>query len=112
MLLDKWRRVTAIGRLIRNTTRYCLRRSVHGVVSLRKVDCEGIEISWDDKQKDYYHGIWLRHNCQCPLCLEENSGQKTVEPIELVNSRVTKATVMSSKDHVHVYNTIITYSGY
>ena len=62
-------------------------------VSLHTVDREGIELSWDDGRKDYYHGIWLRHNCHCPFCVSDHSGQKIVEPIELVNSCITKASI-------------------
>ena len=96
MLLDKLWKVITIGRsfLFNSTARLrcSLHRSACGV-SLREVNCEGIEINWNDKQKDYYHNVWLRHNCQCPLCVADNSGQKTVETIELVNSRVTKAKI-------------------
>ena len=93
MQLKLWR-VAIIGRsfLFNSTTRYHLCRSSCGV-SLREVDREGIEINWNDKQKDYYHNVWLRHNCQCPLCVADSSGQKTVETVELVNSRVTKANI-------------------
>lgn len=72
------------------TIRCLLRRSIS--VSLHEVDHEGIRISWDDKQH-YYHGVWLRHNCRCSLCIADHSDQKTMELIELVNSRVTKAVI-------------------
>ena len=86
-------RVAKIGQsfLLDSTIRCCPRRSACSV-SLREVD-ERIEINWNDKQKDYYHNVWLRHNCQCPLCVADSSGQKTVEAIELVNSRVSKANI-------------------
>ena len=105
---DKLWRVATIGRsfLFNKVTRCYLRRSACGV-SLREVDSEGIEINWNGKQKDYYHNVWLRHNCQCPLCVADSSGQKTVETIELVNSRVNKAAIQgvycSNKDHVRVW---------
>ena len=76
--------------LFTRTVHCFLHRSLCDVL-IRDVDHEGIQISWNDKHKHYYHSVWLRHNCRCPLCLADHSEQKTVEPMELVNSRVTKA---------------------
>ena len=41
-------------------------------------------VSWegDDDRDPVFHGVWLRHNCQCPLCLS-SSGQKTLDKVHL-----------------------------
>ena len=80
----------AVGRVFFDT--WTLYRSVCSV-SLREVDRKGIEISWGDAQNNYYHSVWLRHNCRCPLCTAASSGQRTVESNELVNSRVAKVNI-------------------
>ena len=103
MLLDKLGRI-AIGRMFFNS--WASHRSVCSVY-LREVDREGIKINWgDDKQNSYYHSVWLRHNCQCPLCTAADSGQRTVESYELVNSRIAKVdiegVVYSREDLVHL----------
>ena len=79
-------------------------------MSLREVDREGIEINWNNKQKDYYHNVWLRHNCQCPLCVADSSGQKTVETVELVNSRVTVLYRMRILYHMRMVHAICVYA--
>ena len=98
LLLDKLWKLKFFARslLLFNRTNTARPRRCTRDVSLREVDHEGIQISWNDKQKDYYHSVWLRHNCRCPLCLADHSEQKTVELIELVNSRVTKASIQGT----------------
>ena len=72
---------------------------------------KGVNVDWaeDDGKKlrkDFFHGIWLRHNCQCPLCYNIHSDQHTVEADELPNVRVTGAEVNGEK-HAR-YNDICT----
>ena len=36
------------------------------------------------EQERRFHGIWLRHNCRCPVCTSVHSNQTTVEFKNLV----------------------------
>ena len=35
-------------------------------------------VTWDDGEESAFHAVWLRHNCQCPECVQHSSGQKLV----------------------------------
>lgn len=61
---------------------------------------KGVNINWaaaeDDGKKfkgNFYHSIWLRHNCHCQNCYNLHSDQHVVEADELPNARVTRAEV-------------------
>ena len=59
---------------------------------------KGVNVNWegDGKQisrKDFFHSIWLRHNCHCPMCYNHHSDQHTVEADKLPNVRITQAEV-------------------
>ena len=38
-----------------------------------------LKITWADGESAAYNAAWLRHNCQCPLCVT-SSNQKAVDP--------------------------------
>lgn len=81
----------------RVTTRFWAYRFSTATTSVSIAD-KGINIDWaegDGKKlrKDFFHGIWLRHNCQCPLCYNVHSDQYIVEADALPNVRVTRAEV-------------------
>ncbi|XP_065882702.1 gamma-butyrobetaine dioxygenase-like isoform X2 [Dysidea avara] len=65
------------------------------VTTVPQVSSEGVHIKWDDdgERTTHYHNVWLRHNCHCPHCLADYNNQKTIQPAQLVNTRVTKATI-------------------
>ena len=60
---------------------------------------KGVNINWAEgdgnqfARKDFFHSIWLRHNCHCPLCYNFHSDQHTVEADQLPNVSVTQAEV-------------------
>ena len=31
-------------------------------------ETDAVEVEWTDGQKDVFPMLWLRDNCQCPLC--------------------------------------------
>ena len=37
-----------------------------------------VVVTWSDAHAMSVNGCWLRHNCGCPACKEEHSGQKTI----------------------------------
>ena len=75
---------------------------VAAATSVNLVD-KGVNIDWRKSDREqsgeqpvrgsFFHGIWLRHNCHCPLCYNLHSDQFTVEADELPNVRVTQAKV-------------------
>ena len=42
-----------------------------------KLLCEG-------EQERRFHGVWLRHNCRCPVCTSVHTNQTIVNPKDLV----------------------------
>ena len=94
-------RAAIVGRLgvlsSKIITRLWERRYGTVATSINVVD-KGVNVSWgensgDEFRKDFFHGIWLRHNCQCPLCYNTHSDQYIVQADELPNVRVTQAEV-------------------
>ena len=41
-----------------------------------KLLCEG-------EQERRFHGVWLRHNCRCPVCTSVHTNQTIVNPKDL-----------------------------
>lgn len=41
-----------------------------------------VEVQWRDGRTSPFHHTWLRHNCQCPKCLDSSSGQKLVSILD------------------------------
>ena len=77
----------------------CRHCSVAAAASVNLVD-KGVNVDWGKVDRgeqlvrgSFFHGIWLRHNCHCPLCYNLHSDQFTVEADELPNVRVTQAKV-------------------
>ena len=74
------------------------RRYTSAAISSISLAEKGIDVNWegDGKQvarKDFFHSIWLRHNCHCPVCYNFHSDQHTVEADKLPNVTVTQAEV-------------------
>ena len=65
----------------------------HTAPSVRLVDSAGVNVEWTEREEDYFHGVWLRHNCHCPLCIDEDSNQKIVDIAHLDDPAVTHAAV-------------------
>ena len=64
--------------------------------AVRVVNSKGINIEWTEREEgisDYFHGVWLRHNCHCSLCLDQDSNQKIVDITHLDDPTVTHAAV-------------------
>ncbi|XP_070538926.1 gamma-butyrobetaine dioxygenase-like [Ptychodera flava] len=47
-----------------------------------------LEVTWRDNTHSRYHGIWLRHNCQCSDCKQAFSGQSLIEVSEIDPSQL------------------------
>ena len=53
-----------------------------------------ISVEWKEREEgtsDYFHGVWLRHNCHCRRCLDQDSNQKMVDIAHLDDPIVTHA---------------------
>ena len=62
------------------------------VVSVSQ-DGKRISLSVDGEPERRYHGVWLRHNCRCPQCLNVTSNQNIVHHSELMDLSIKEATV-------------------
>ena len=65
-------------------------------VNLVESSTKGVNIQWAGREEgtlDYFHGVWLRHNCHCPQCLDQDTNQITVNIAQLDDPTVTHATV-------------------
>ena len=64
---------------------------------MRLVNGKGIDVEWGESEEkgreDYFHGVWLRHNCHCPLCLDADANQNIVDSAQLNNPSVTHAVI-------------------
>lgn len=56
-------------------------------------DGKKLELLCDGEQERRYHGVWLRHNCRCPICLPPLIQQNIVHHSNLVDLKITDATV-------------------
>ena len=41
-----------------------------------------MKVMWPDGGSAAFHAVWLRHNCQCPICVAA-SNQKAINPSDL-----------------------------
>ena len=77
------------------------------------LQCEG-------EQERRFHGIWLRHNCRCPVCYSHNDNMSRVSYKQLVGVELTSAHVKGAKDHASrglaispvLQETRLSWSGY
>ena len=71
--------------------------SVSSNTIVRLVNGKGIDVEWGESEEkgreDYFHGVWLRHNCHCPLCLDADANQNIVDSAQLNNPSVTHAVI-------------------
>ena len=56
-------------------------------------DGKRISLAVDGEPERRYHGVWLRHNCRCPKCLNVTSNQNIVHHSELIDLSIKEATV-------------------
>lgn len=67
--------------------------------SVYLADRKGIKVLWSEEigggnaQEDYFHGVWLRDNCHCPLCLNDDVNQNTVDYAQLDDPSIIGATL-------------------
>lgn len=47
-------------------------------------DKKKLAIQCEGEEERRFHGVWLRHNCRCPICTSPNTGQTIVSPRLLV----------------------------
>ena len=63
------------------------------------VNSRGINVEWvvneeeNVREDHYFHGVWLRHNCHCPLCLNYEANQTMVNSAQLNKPSITRAAV-------------------
>ena len=43
-------------------------------------DKRKLAIKCEGEQERRFHGVWLRHNCRCPICTSASTGQTIVDP--------------------------------
>ena len=64
---------------------------------VRLANSKGINVEWVEGGKaareDYFHAVWLRHNCHCPFCLNHDANQNMVDSAQLNKPTVTHAAV-------------------
>ena len=68
--------------------------------TIRLVNSKGINIEWGeekDAQEDHFHGVWLRHNCHCHLCLRQEANQKVVDLAQLDEPSITNVALNGKK---------------
>ncbi len=56
-------------------------------------DGKKLKLACDDDPERRYHGVWLRHNCRCSVCLPLSSQQNIVHHSNLVDLKITNATI-------------------
>lgn len=45
---------------------------------------EKISVFWEDNMEAAFYPLWLRHNCQCPLCCQPQTEQKLIKLVDLL----------------------------
>ena len=68
--------------------------------SVRLENNKGINIDWGEEknaQEDHFHGVWLRHNCHCSLCLRKETNQKVVDLVQLDEPSITDVDINGKK---------------
>ena len=56
-------------------------------------DGKKLKLACDDDPERRYHGVWLRHNCRCSVCLPLSSQQNIVHHSNLVDLKITNANI-------------------
>ncbi|XP_067682429.1 probable gamma-butyrobetaine dioxygenase [Haliotis asinina] len=52
-------------------------------VNTINISGRSLDVEWSDGSKSRFHGMWLRHNCHCPDCKQVDSGQKTLDIVNI-----------------------------
>lgn len=63
---------------------------------VRLVDSKGVSVEWgegDEIQQDYFHAVWLRHNCHCSRCVDQSANQNIIDSTQLDNPSVAHVAV-------------------
>jgi len=56
------------------------------IVTEISVDGRYVTLRSDGDDVGRFHAMWLRHNCKCPACRQQFSGQKLIRPVDLLPS--------------------------
>ena len=56
-------------------------------------DGKKLNVQCDGEAERRYHGVWLRHNCRCPVCLSPSTNQNIVHYSSLIDLKIKDATL-------------------
>ena len=56
-------------------------------------DGKKLNLQCDGEAERRYHGVWLRHNCTCPICLSSSTKQTIVHHSSLIELTIKDATL-------------------
>lgn len=59
-------------------------------------------VEWQDGAESLFPFVWLRHGCQCALCLDPRNGQRRVEAAELPSDPVPRGLNVSEAGEIAV----------
>ena len=68
----------------------CLQQGVQVAVI---EDGRKLELQCEGEQEMKFHGVWLRHNCRCPVCHSNETNMSRVNPNQLEGVEITSARV-------------------
>ncbi len=57
------------------------------------VSTKKLNVQCDGEAEMRYHGVWLRHNCRCPVCLSPDN-QNVVHHSSLIDLKIMLHSVM------------------
>lgn len=57
-----------------------------GISAIDKHDDRTLKIKWNDGKEHLYDVVELRKNCPCALCIDEMTGKKTLDDLQIADS--------------------------
>ena len=60
-------------------------------------DGKKLNVQCDGEAEKRYHGVWLRHNCRCSVCLSPFTNQNIVHHSSLIDLTIKDATLKGIK---------------
>ena len=60
-------------------------------------DRRKLTLQFEGEQERRFHGIWLRHNCRCPVCYSHDNYMSLVSYKQLIGAELSSARVQGAQ---------------
>ena len=62
-------------------------------------DRRKLTLQVEGEQERRFHGVWLRHNCRCPVCYSHDNYMSLVSYTQLIGVELSSARVQGAQSH-------------